>query len=305
MNRNTIIIAISGVIVTIILMYYIEWRLLAQQLGFNTILVNDGTINNYNNTKIVNIKKISVVYGFFLNSKLDTQTNLRLADYWGYVSRWVISIKTTKMRGIIGYDGNSWKDFSDSGVELVKFDRSSPHLSQFSNHNIRFILLYNHLVENRHKYDYVLHTDISDVSFVRDPFPFIKDNHETHGYNLFTGCERPWREWVGIWLKMRWEKCYNISVHPYPFEHPWPKDWEFFNTGISGGHVEDYIKFLALMKYEFEYRVRYKDTYCDMPVFNYVLHFKWNTKKVFRGPPLHSRFMQFLHTDPNNYIIHK
>jgi len=250
-------------------------------------------------------KKKNVAFAFFLNSKEDTQTNHRLPDYWGYTSKWVLSIKESKMLGIIGYDGLGSPNFKESSVDIIKFDRSSAELRPFSNHNIRFILLHNHLVENRYKYNFVLHTDISDVAFQKNPFPFIEEQHKSKKYNLFTGCERPWREWVGIWLKMRWEKCYNISVHPYPFPHPWPRDMEFFNTGISGGQVNDYIRFLGLMKEEFDHRIIYKDTYCDMPVFNYVLHFKWDTKRVFRGSPLHSQFMRFLHSDPSNYIIHK
>jgi len=116
-----------------------------------------------------------------------------------------------------------------------------------------------------------------------------------HGpqYTIFVGSENvPESKFPGTWLQGRWKECYIMGIS-YPFPVPWNMNLSFYNCGILGGKVENVMAFLQLMKQEFLTRVRpdkTADTYCDMPIFNYVLHYLWHKDSILTGPPFHTIF---------------
>jgi len=124
-------------------------------------------------------------------------------------------------------------------------------------------------------------------------------------YNIFVGSETlPKDRYPGEWLKGRWQECYIKGI-PYPFPVPWDTKLPFYNCGILGGQIEYVMAFLQLMKQEFITRIRpdkVSETYCDMPIFNYVLHYLWNKDSILTGPPFHTIFKT---NARNGLISHK
>jgi len=249
---------------------------------------------------------------FFFNTIPDMQWRRTQSPIFSYIRPWYSSVTEQNLTGVFGYDNfdfNSMRNFLEQtgqtqnpSIQLIKFNLNGFY-SKFSSHHIRFIILLDYLRTHSNELDYVILTDVSDIKFNANPFPFMKE--QSSKYTIFVGSEiLPDSKYPGTWLQGRWQDCYIQGIS-YPFPQPWDMSLTFYNCGILGGQVEYVMAFLQLMKHEFLTRIRPDKTaytYCDMPIFNYVLHFLWHNNSILTGPPFHTIFKTY---SKNAIIAHK
>jgi len=189
----------------------------------------------------------------------------------------------------IKFETFEWDDYAD------KY-----HLSV---NDQRYLLYLRYIQKHDGEYDFVLVTDLHDVSFAKDPFEYMRSNIE---FNLFSGSESRKSEWSG-WCQQRIRVCY-LDTQDRVKRFWADPDVQPFNAGVFGGNVEDVILSLDMIKNEFESLPIQKVVNCNYGVYNFVLHTLATEKgkKIKAGDPWHSPFKErFQIKDKRFYVYHK
>lgn len=90
----------------------------------------------------------------------------------------------------------------------------------------RFLHYWNFLKDHTKDYEFVLHTDMKDVIFQRDPFQQMREDED--GSSIFSTTEclaYQYEDWG--------KQNFLDTFPPYFYEH-W-KNWEILNVGVIGG----------------------------------------------------------------------
>lgn len=138
----------------------------------------------------------------------------------------------------------------------------------------RWLSIKEHL--DTHRYGKVFIVDGTDVTLMRDPFPHLMPG------KLYLGDEpsllrNPWL--MKNHPQKIYEKMYQVGC-----------DWRLLNAGLCGGHYITVKSFIdKMVEHYHEYA---KDTYTDMPGFNFVAYnyFKGN---IIHGKQINNTFKSY------------
>lgn len=108
--------------------------------------------------------------------------NLIIGGIFNYnintIKPWVLSIEENipnahKVMCISNINEETQRWLMNKGFELVEM----PNAPGIPVHVLRFLAIYEYLVKNWAKYNYVITTDVKDVIFQKDPFVFMENNN--------------------------------------------------------------------------------------------------------------------------------
>ena len=142
-------------------------------------------------------------------------------------------------------------------------------------------------------HEYVIITDSHDVTFLKNPFEFMRglDAVGSKQY-LYVGEEYKPDMGAYIWNKQHWKRCFNEDM---------PYTTNIFSAGIIGGHISVVKKLLRTMNSMF-LNVNVKAD-CNMNVLQKIILSDYKDD-VISGFPLHTKFKEF-EKYSEAYIQHK
>lgn len=214
-------------------------------------------------------------------------------DFFPYIEKWYKSIQKNDLNAVLFYDGLSENFVSKYETEKIKFEKVGNFI--YSNNDYRFFCFRNFLEEN--KFDYVFHTDASDVVVVKNPsnlLRFFGDEYD------FFACQDSIKLNQFPYLKVHdhysWDDTFNFILNH--------SNWDLINMGVVGGKYENMLSF-----YEKFCETRIKmgdpDFNSDMWVLQYLLRSVFSDKKFLMGDPVCSEFKKYQNDREDVYFIHK
>lgn len=210
-----------------------------------------------------------------------------------YIKRWYDSINKLKLNGVVFCD-NLTNEFVDKyTTKYVSFEKvDSPQ--DYPYNDWRFFCFRNWLDKNQ--FDWVFHTDGSDVTVANDPSELFVKYPE---YDFFT-CkdsiglyEFPY---VNFHSHFEWDDLVLFAINQ--------NRWELINMGVVGG---SYLNMKLFYEKFCEIRIRMGEPQInsDMWILQYLLRSKINHKGVLIGDPVTSEFKQYQNSRKDVYFIHK
>ena len=179
----------------------------------------------------------SVVVSSYFSGKVDPQRNEFIdSSSFLYMKNWYESINRLNLKALIFYDIASQEFIQTYSTRNIIFIKCN--LGPYSINDERFFLYHEYFSIN--KYEYILFTDISDVSILRNPFSFLKKNHD----KICIGSDRYPRIYNSPWflrkmLPLIMNKNIGVSLDFY-FN-------KMFNAGVIGGSYDNINQLLKDM----------------------------------------------------------
>jgi len=167
--------------------------------------------------------------------------NLIIGGFSGYsynqIKPWVLSIDLNardcdKVVVVGTTDNDTRTKLLDMGWKIEELPKVKAPI-----HVARFLGIYEYLRERQDEYGWVVTTDVRDVVFQANPFPWLDAMHAAKPFELIAGSEsiryrdEPWGN-------------YNLLEAYGPFVHERFKDNIIYNVGTLGGTAE-YLKDLV------------------------------------------------------------
>ena len=226
-------------------------------------------------------------------------------DYYGM---WLQSVKLLNLTALIFHDGireGHIERHSSSNIHFCKVG-----LGHSSTNDERFKLYYvfltgqdlslypsyrilpeEELQSFNSRINNVFFTDIANVEFLRNPFQLLGQ----YSNFLFIGSEG---KVFSPWMENKVKVC---KMQAYRFDRS-----VNFNAGIIGGKTTYILPFLqCYMKIATSLSPAVKQRNCNMAILHAALVGWLDKKRVFTGPPLHTRFNKFEYNKTDMYIRHK
>ena len=244
-----------------------------------------------------------VILTSYFTSSPDPQRPLHstTSSQFQYMADFYRSLKALGLRAVVFHDGldTGFQHRLTSHHPRLSFVEV-PSLKDRSTNDARFYTYYDYLLRHP-EIESVLLTDISDVSFQRNPFELMS----LLGDWLYVGTD------IDIfpdmrsmpWIRERLSGCFgNHSMAPGGELSRLMELDTVYNAGTVGGSRHVMLDVLTAM-------VTYLDSCptelnCNMPCLNYAVH-KHFFQRVFTGFPLHSRFLRHQHSPKGVYLVHK
>lgn len=238
---------------------------------------------------------------YFTTSEDSQRSHKKSPDRFQYMLNWFLGVKELKLKAIVFHDGLDPKfrhrvrqHYSGVSFHLV------PSLQNRSTNDARFYAYLSYL-DSHPEIGHVLLTDISDVSFLRNPFDLMTllGHHWLYigtDIDIFPNMQ------AMPWIHERLQGCFgNYSVSNGEL-HPLMNLDTVYNAGVIGGSRETIMATLHWI-------VQYLDSTpphlnCNMPAVNFAIH-KHFFDKVFTGFPLTSRFLRRQTAPKGVFIVHK
>jgi hypothetical protein len=267
----------------------------------------------------------SVAFGGVFGFARDPQRPQKYSDKRdtdAHYKPWAESIEKLGMQGVLLHDPSV---FSPNFVQKVSTAHvhfhqvnltagglySDPARKELTPSDWRFVAMHDYLEQHPGQHDYVLLTDVTDVSFRRDPLRYMKTIDDANGYHFVFGQEE-WHPWAPLdetkeakgentafgRLFGYWKSCFGEDMPPDT------KMGRMTNCGILGGHVSVVKPFLdKMLKHYATVPEEKRHIMCDMLVYLKTVTEDYNDRFI-SGYPFHAKFK---HSDPyeNSIIYHK
>jgi len=227
-----------------------------------------------------------------------------------YIQSWYESLhKFPDIKGIVFntmYDSDFQKEKTTDQVKFIDVDLTSAtslKCAQKSLNDQRFFHIEEYLTErlqgnsthhDDEPLDYVLLTDGQDITFLRNPFEYMRATDQLIGGkpNLFVGSEFEIIDRGIEWQNGKWQVCFGMEF----------KQRRFLNAGIIGGHVSVLMPFLRAMNSRI---LSSPNPFCDQASLQLVT-MEMFADRIITGFPLHTVFKgEQGENESTAYIKHK
>ena len=244
------------------------------------------------------------IFTTYLTGSVDPQRNQALRpDQFQYLREWYRSVLQLNLRAVIFYDVLSTQFIQRiiHNTERVQFVKIKS-LSGRTTNDARYYE-YLHYLQLHPEIRRVFLTDISDVTFQRNPFELMSALG-THGDMLYVGTDIDFFPTLQSqpWIYECLVKCFGEWQVQFGRVKEISQMQTVYNAGVIGGTRT--ILLSALIRITQVLNGTPSEYNCNMPAVNYAIH-RWFTDVVFTGFPLTSRFLQFQASPKGVYIIHK
>ena len=239
--------------------------------------------------------KHDFIFTTFYTTKGDPQRGgRRKNDDSNYMSRWYRTLCGVNLRGVVFHDALSEGFKKRFNKNHVTFELSPP--GERTTNDARFYAYRNYLLRTP-AVQRAFFTDISDVTFLKNPFQLI----DILGDFLYIGTDANIRVGAMGWLNSRFKACF--TKNSYFNDLPTIKrHYIVYNAGVIGGTRSMLLAFLGRLIEAFDNTP--KKANCNMGVVNYVVH-KYFDDVVYTGFPVTNRFKKYRRYAKGVYITHK
>lgn len=232
---------------------------------------------------------MNILFTSYFCTRNDPQRNKQVNENdFNYIKKYYNSVKKLNLNCLIFHD-----NLSDDFIKKYSTDKINFHIIKLDNYrnkslnDIRFLAYYDYLLKHP-EINKVFMTDVNDVVINMNPFNIINDD------SIYIGLDRD-RKISHYFFK-------QIIMKSYGSYDKFKKIFEkkILNAGILGGKYNIVIKFLKLMKNEFDMTI--KENNANMAVLNYVALTYFD--KIITGYPLCSKFYEY-EKRKDVYFTHK
>lgn len=213
-------------------------------------------------------------------------------DFFPYIEDWYNSIVKNNLNAVLFCDGLSNEFIEKYQTKKIKFIQVDPFI--YSNNDYRFFCFRNYLENN--KFDYVFHTDASDVVVVQDPEKLLDHFREYSYYTCKDSIKLNQFPYINIHEKYRWEDKIKFLINY--------NSWDLINMGVVGGKYEDMLLFYKKFC-ETRIKMGDPDFNSDMWVLQYLMRSTFSDKKILTGFPVCSEFKKYEKERKDVFFIHK
>ena len=219
-----------------------------------------------------------------------------------YSRNWIETVAHTGLHGIIVTNIKNdtvLQHLKSFGISLVTVPADSPIFldnPEQTTVDLKFFAAQQWIRKEQYTYDYLMITDLSDVTFLNNPFPFMRGYDQSMGKpQLYLGSEEV--DGSKPWMQNLWWNCWQESVPDKFWDRP------FYNPGILGGQMSVMIEFMDAITDRLLDAVRIeKHKSCDMQAaWTAADRFVTNT---YTGFPLHTKYKQYA-LDNGALLMHK
>ena len=241
--------------------------------------------------------KHDFIFTSFFTSKPDPQRNITLnQNSFAYMKNWFWSVCDNSLKAVLFHDRHA-ESFIKRLAGNVVFKLSS--LGTRTTNDARFYLYLNYLQANSY-IQRVFLTDISDVTFQKNPFHLMN----ILGDHLYIGTDIEIFPRVSSmeWLVRRMLECFNNNNVMFPGIERLHYYSKVYNAGVIGGSRTVMLEFLERLVGVLDKTPA--NINCNMAATNYVAHWFFSDR-LFTGFPLTSRFWKRQQHPKGVYIIHK
>ena len=209
-----------------------------------------------------------------------------------YIKRWYDSINDLKLDGVIFHDNLSDDFVEQYTTPHVSFERVQT--SDYSNNDWRFFCFRDFL--HNKEFDWVFHTDGSDVTVIQDPTGLIEKYSEYDYFackDTFLLSEFPY---LNFHRHFNWDNFMVFAMNQV--------QWDLINMGVVGGRYEKMLEF-----YEKFCEVRIKmgqpEVNSDMWILQYLMRNQIEHNGILIGAPVTSVYKGYEKDRKDVYFIHK
>lgn len=211
-----------------------------------------------------------------------------------YIEPWYKSVDKLKIKGIVFHDNLSEDFVSKYTTQKISFIQIKNSF-EYSNNDYRFFCFKDFLSNN--KFDYVFHTDASDVTVVKNPSELIQEHQDVD----FFACKDS--------IKLNQFGNYLQVHNSFKFEDKVLfmlnyENWDLINMGVVGGKYENMLEFYTRFT-EVRESMGKPEFNSDMWLCQYLLRSQFQHKKFIMGPPVCSEFKKYQNDRKDVYFIHK
>jgi len=214
-------------------------------------------------------------------------------DEISYIKPWYDSINKLNLKGFIFHDNLSEyfvEQYTTENVTFIKVEDSI-----YSNNDYRFFCFNNFLQEN--KFNYVFHSDASDVTVAQNPIKLIKNNPEISYFACKDSIKlKQFGDYLSVHDKFNFEDKMMFMLNM--------DSWDLINMGVIGGAYEDMSNFYSRFV-EIRQSMGVPEFNSDMWLCQYLLRSQFKDKKFIMGEPVCSEFKQYQNEREDVYFIHK
>lgn len=214
-------------------------------------------------------------------------------DEISYIKPWYDSINKLNLKGFIFHDNLSEyfvEQYTTENVNFIKVEDSI-----YSNNDYRFFCFNDFLKEN--KFDYVFHSDASDVTVAQNPIKLIKNNPEISYFACKDSIKlKQFGDYLSVHDKFNFEDKMMFMLNM--------DSWDLINMGVIGGAYEDMSNFYSRFV-EIRQSMGVPEFNSDMWLCQYLLRSQFKDKKFIMGEPVCSEFKQYQNEREDVYFIHK
>lgn len=244
----------------------------------------------------------NVIIGAYYNSKNDPQRNIKVdTDSYNYIKGWYDSIMELNLKGVLLHDGSCSRSFIDkySNENFTFVDKREytpkEYRSKYILNVARFIDIKYYLKE--HTFDKVFTTDVSDVTFKKNPFGLINNTFIIQHEQDMSG--NPLIQQRNQWCRIRFPSLFNNTNVEY-------KHWDkpLLNCGVFGSSYSNIMFVLNKFHELAEVFNDIGDGIHDMPIINKIVYDNF-LKEIRTGFPIHTIFKKYDINNPEAYIVHK
>lgn len=256
-------------------------------------------------------RNVAITVAF--NHEVDPQRGNKVAtkDPFSYIQSWYESIvKHEHMNGVVLsniFDNTTLETVfaSRPRSDRIKFVFMDPYthvafqnISDYKINDQSYFITHWWLKQNQHEYDYAMLTDAHDVTFLHDPFSFMRSVDSTmEAPQVYAGEEHPPNGAAFGWLEPLYKSCMGRTLEK-------SRRGKFYNSGILGAETQLMLRFLEQMIDLWNTQVVCASCRCNMVVFGIVLQDEYKDN-VISGWPLHTKFTKWESVDSHAFIRHK
>lgn len=213
-------------------------------------------------------------------------------DFFPYIEKWYNSILKNKLNAVLFHDDLSADFVKKYETDKIKFHKVGDFI--YSNNDYRFFCFRNFLEEN--KFDFVFHTDASDVVVVQDPSELFEKFKDFSFFACKDSIPLKHFPYLDVHKKYDWEDFFRCYLNN--------DTWDLINMGVVGGRYEDMLQFYNKFC---ETRIKMGDPNfnSDMWVLQYLLRVVFQHKSFMMGDPVCSEFKKYENKREDVYFIHK
>ena len=230
-------------------------------------------------TLMTTVLPSSVIIGASFFKKPDYQRPKTNFNCINYFKPWYDSIHRLNLHGVLLYDNLHLKIISKYQTNLFTFHYVNTRLysQQLWAGDWRLLAALSYL-ENRTYIKYVTLTDVSDVTFNKNPVEFFQKHPEKKLFFSFEAAGN--RDWMQIY----WKKCLSKK---YPV-----RQTKIYAVGMFAGEYSYIVQHLNLTKYYLLSSVlKIGSGTCDMITHNLAIYNFWTNKSIIweEGQPLYNK----------------
>ena len=188
-----------------------------------------------------------------------------------YIRPWYESVKRLGLNAVVFHDDLTEEFVEEYSTDLISFEKVGDF--EYSNNDFRFFCFDNYLHFNQ-SFDFIFHTDASDVTVVKDPSSLFTDHPNVDYFACKDSIKLNQFNYMWAHDKYNFDDRVQFLLNY--------DTWDLINMGVVGGRYADMRDFYKRFR-EIRIRMGDPDFNSDMWLCQYLLRSQFQNKEFLMG----------------------